>query len=118
EQRLWSTAYPFNVDSGAEYIGTKGRMFLSKRGKFEVRGERNAPLEAKLDGVPKSEVRQHFQNWIDCIKNGATPNANMEIAHRTATAAHLANIAVRVGGTIHFDSAQERIVDDDAANSL
>jgi predicted dehydrogenase len=118
EQRLWSTSYPFNVDSGAEYIGTKGRMFLSKRGKFEVRGERNAPLEATLEGIPKSEVRQNFQNWIDCIKNGAAPNANMEIAHRTATAAHLANIAVRVGRTIRFDPAQERIVGDDAANSL
>ena len=41
EQRLWSTTYPFNVDSGAEYFGTKGRMFLSKRGKFEIHGERN-----------------------------------------------------------------------------
>lgn len=118
EQRLWSTSYPFNVDSGAEYIGTKGRMFLSKRGKFEVRGERNAPLEAKVDGVPKSEVRQNFQNWIDCIQSGGAPNANMEIAHRTATAAHLANIAVRVGRTIHFDPALEHIVDDEAANSL
>ena len=36
EMRLWSTSYPFNVDSGAEFYGTKGKMFLSKRGKFEV----------------------------------------------------------------------------------
>lgn len=118
EQRLWSTSYPFNVDSGAEYIGTKGRMFLSKRGKFEVRGERNTPLEVQLDAVPKSDVGQNFQNWIDCIKSGGVPHANMEVAHRTATAAHLANIAVRVGHTIRFDPAEERIVNDDVANSL
>ena len=49
EQRLWSTTYPYNVDSGAEYFGTKGRMFISKRGKFEIGGERNEPLDVKLD---------------------------------------------------------------------
>jgi predicted dehydrogenase len=118
EQRLWSTTYPFNVDSGAEYFGTKGRMFLSKRGKFEIRGERNVPLDVKLDSVPKADVRQNFQNWIDCIKAGSAPNANVEIAHRTATAAHLANIAVRLGRTIHFDPAQERIISDDEANTM
>jgi predicted dehydrogenase len=118
EQRLWSSTYPFNVDSGAEYIGTKGRMFLSKRGKFEVRGDRNLPLDVKLDSVPKADVRQNFQNWVDCIKSGGVPHANIELAHRTATAAHLANIAVRLGRTIHFDPTQERIVADDEANAL
>ena len=118
EQRLWSTTYPFNVDNGAEYFGTKGRMLLSKRGKFEIHGERNAPLDVKLDSVPKADVRQNFQNWIDCIKTGSVPNANVEIAHRTATAAHLANIAVRLGRTIHFDPTQERVTGDEEANAM
>jgi predicted dehydrogenase len=118
EQRLWSTSYPFNVDSGAEYIGTKGRMFLSKRGKFEVRGERNSPLDAKLDSVPKASAQQNLQNWVDCIKSEGKPHANIDIAHRTATAAHLANIAIRTGRTIHFDPAREQIAGDDEANAL
>lgn len=118
EQRLWSTTYPYNVDSGAEYIGTKGKMFLSKRGKFEVRGERNHPVDIKLDGVPKSVVAENQQNWIDCIKSGKLPNANAEIAHRTATAAHLGNIASRLGRTIHFDPTKEQIVGDAEANGL
>ena len=80
--------YPYNVDSGAEYFGTKGKMFISKRGKFEVRGERNEPLDVKLDWRPESEVSENQQNWIDCIKSGGVPNANMEIAVRTATAVH------------------------------
>jgi predicted dehydrogenase len=118
EQRLWSTTYPYNVDSGAEFIGTKGQMFISKRGKFEVRDERNRPLELKLDGAPKAEVRENFQNWIDCIRTGDVPNANVEIAHRTATAAHLANIAVRLNRTIRFDPAHERVMGDDEANTM
>ena len=40
EMRLWSTNYPHNTDSGAEFYGTKGQMYLSRRGKIEVRGDR------------------------------------------------------------------------------
>ena len=118
EQRLWSTTYPYNVDSGAEFFGTKGKMFISKRGKFEVRGERNEPMDVKLDGAPKSEVSENQQNWLDCIKSGGVPNANVEIAARTAIAAHLANIATRLRRTIRFDPASEKIVGDDEANAL
>jgi predicted dehydrogenase len=118
EQRLWSTTYPYNVDSGAEFFGSKGKMFISKRGKFEVRGERNAPLDLKLDGEPKAEVVENQRNWLDCIKSGGVPNANVDIAVRTAIAAHLANIATRLQRTLKFDAATETIVGDEEANSL
>ena len=35
EQRLWSTNYPHNTDSGVEFYGTKGQMYLSRRGKIQ-----------------------------------------------------------------------------------
>ncbi len=118
EQRLWSTTYPYNVDSGAEYFGTKGKMFISKRGKFEVRGERNQPMNVKLDGIPESKVSENHQNWLDCIKSGDVPNANVDIAVRTAMACHLGNIATRLQRTLHFDPASEKIVGDLEANAL
>lgn len=118
EMRLWSTTYPYNVDSGAEYFGTKGRMFVSKRGKFEVRGERNEPMDVKLDSPPKSDVAQNQQNWLDCIRSGGVPNANIDIAARTAIACHLANIATRLQRTLRFDPASEKVVGDDEANQL
>jgi predicted dehydrogenase len=118
EQRLWSTTYPYNVDSGAEFFGTKGKMFISKRGKFEVRGERNAPMDVQLDNPPKSEVSENQQNWLECIKSGGVPNANVDIAVRTAIAAHLANIATRLQRTLQFDPESERILGDEEANAL
>lgn len=42
----------------------------------------------------------------------------MEIAHRTASAAHLGNIAIRVGRTLTFDPQRETIVGDDEAADL
>ena len=119
EQRLWSTTYPFNVDSGVEFFGDKGRMFISKRGKFEVRGERNAPMDIKLEGRIDAQVADNHANWIDCIRNESTPNADIEIAHRTAAAAHLGNISVRLGRSLQFDPATEQIIaDQDAAQLL
>jgi predicted dehydrogenase len=118
EQRLWSTSYPNGVDSGVEFYGTKGKMFVSKRGKFELRGERNAAINGKLSREIDVRVEDNHQNWLDAIRGGAAPHANVEIAHRTASAAHLGNIAIRVGRTITFDPERETIVGDDDAAAL
>jgi predicted dehydrogenase len=57
EQRLWTTNYPHHCDSGAEFYGTKGQMFLSRRGKFEVLGDRNATSTLRCLAVPKTTLR-------------------------------------------------------------
>jgi hypothetical protein len=116
--RLWSTTYPFNVDSGAEFYGTKGKMFLSKRGKFEVHGPRNAASEVKLESKIATSVADHQRNWLDCIKSGREPNANIEAAVRSATVVHLGNIATRLGRTIRFDAASQSVIGDEEANLL
>jgi predicted dehydrogenase len=118
EMRLWSTTYPFNVDSGAEFYGTNGKMLLSKRGKFEVRGPQNSPVDIKLDGSPRPSVEGNLQNWLDCAKSGKEPNANLEAAVRSATAVHLGNIATLLQRTIHFDPTNQTVVGDEEANAL
>ncbi len=114
EQRLWSTTYPYNVDAGAEFVGTTGQMFLSKRGKMLLRGERNKVLDKQLAQSPKAEVVTNFANWIDAIRGGSKLNAPVEVGHRTATALHLANISTRLQKTISFDPQNEQIIDADA----
>ncbi|MEO2047892.1 MAG: Gfo/Idh/MocA family oxidoreductase [Pirellulales bacterium] len=117
EQRLWSTNYPYNCDSGAEYFGTKGRMFLSRRGKLEVWLERNerhkvdVPLEAQ-------NTETHVEDFIDAIRNDRRANAHAEIAHRTASVCHLGNIATKLRRTLQFDPDQEQFIDDDEANGM
>jgi predicted dehydrogenase len=118
EQRLWSTTYPYGVDGGTEYFGKKGKMFVSKRGKFDLLGERNRRLDVKLNGVPKCDISENLRNWLDCIASGGVPHANAEVACRTATAVHLGNIATRLQRTIHFDPVTEQIVGDDEAQAL
>ncbi len=116
EQRLWSTSYPSNVDSGAEFFGTKGKMFLSKRGKLEILDERNRPIEAKPQNPPK--LLGHQEDFLDAIKTGRRPNAEIQIGHLSATLSHLGNLATRLGRSLRFDPQKEEILGDEEANAL
>ena len=116
EMRLWSTNYPYNCDSGAEYLGTKGKMFVSKRGKLEILDGRNQKIEAQPKEPPK--LLAHREDFFDAIRTGRRPNADIEEAHRSVAVVHLANVAVRLGRSLEFDPQKEQVVGDEEANKL
>ena len=117
EQRLWSTNYPHNTDSGVEVYGTKGQMYLSRRGKIQVLGERNAKID--VDIAPEAQnAPKHVANFLDCVRTGKTPNADIDIGHLTSSLCHLGNIAVRLGRSFDFDPATESVPMDQEVNEL
>lgn len=117
EQRLWSTNYPHNCDSGAEFYGTKGQMFLSRRGKIEIRADRNATIDVAIKPEPQNDVL-HVHNLCDAIRENAKLNADALTGHLSTSLCHLGNIATRVGRSLVFDAASERIVGDAEADAL
>ena len=118
EMRLWATNYPEGVDSGIEFLGTKGKMFFSRRGKFRLLGERNKKLDVAPSVPPKMDVGNNLRAWLSAIRGDAPPTADAETAHMAASLCHLANIGVRVGRSIKFDGQNEQIVGDNEANGL
>ncbi|MBQ15954.1 MAG: dehydrogenase [Planctomycetaceae bacterium] len=117
EQRLWSTNYPHNVDSGVEFYGTAGQMFLSRRGKIAVYGPRNKRIDVKV--VPEEQnAEKHVANFLHCVRTGTTPNAEIEIGHLTTSLCHLGNMANRLGRSFRFDPRTERVIDDKDADAL
>jgi hypothetical protein len=46
------------------------------------------------------------------------PVADVEIAHRSSTLCHLANIARELGRRLHWDPDKEKFIGDDQANAL
>jgi len=117
EQRLWSTSFPYNVDSGAEFYGTEGQMFLSRRGKIEVRSARNAKVEVEIKPEAQNDVA-HVRNFCDAIRGGGKLNADALTGHLTSSLCHLGNIATRLQRALVFNPATEQIVGDDEANAL
>jgi predicted dehydrogenase len=114
EMRLWSTNYPEGVDSGVEFLGTKGRMFASKRGKFAVFAGRNERLERELDHPLPGSVQAQQRNLLDAIKGQAELFADARIGHQSAAIPHLANAAVRLGRSFEIDPQTEQTPDTDA----
>ena len=94
-----------------------GGIFIGERGKIEINRGRFAcnprNLLAPFNG---SETESHVGNWLDCIQTREEPNAPVEVGHLVTSVAHLINICRITGRTINWDSTQEQIIGDDAAN--
>ncbi|MCY2985455.1 MAG: Gfo/Idh/MocA family oxidoreductase [Planctomycetota bacterium] len=118
EMRLWSRYNPNGMDNGNEFLGTKGRMLLTKRGKVEVFNEKGEPLKVELPEIKTAGIRLHQLNFIDAIRSGAELNANALTGHLSSSLPHLANLACRVGRSFRFDPIREEIIGDDEANRL
>ncbi len=118
EMRLWSTNYPENVDNGVEFLGTDGRMFLSKRGKFQLFAGRNQKMDKKVAGSLGGSVADQQRNLLDAIRGQAELRADAETAHLSASLPHLANIATRLNRSFEFDPNTEQCPHDEQANAL
>jgi len=57
----------------------------------------SGPRGADFYDKPDGELI-HLTNWIDCIRTRKQPTAPIEAGVSAASAAHLANIAMREGG--------------------
>lgn len=132
---------------GLNFFGTNGQLGLSRSG-FTVTPDTVTPAENMVPGVgghpvggpekrATSGVKQlrteaindtsgnsdeqyfgHVRNFLDSIRSRATPIADLTSGHRTSTACHLANMALRLGRQLRWDAEQETIVGDAEAQAM
>jgi predicted dehydrogenase len=115
EQRIWSPYVQEGHENGNAFYGTNGMLILGKNGGWQLFGPKNELKEKMSGGV---ENTPHHRDFLDGIKNGNRPKADIEIGHLSATLCHLGNIATRVRRTLTFDPQSERIVEDREAAAL
>lgn len=118
EMRLWSHYHPANIDNGNEFLGTKGRMLLTKRGKLEVFNEKGERIDVPLPENRSTGISAHQQNFLNAIRTGSPVNADAMTGHLSASLPHLANIACRLGRGFQFDPVAETVPNDSGANAL
>lgn len=100
---------------GTTFIGTEGQIFVT-RGKLNDKATGPEPSPEKQVKLYRS--KDHYANWLECIKTRKLPVADVEIGHRSATVCHLGNIAGRLGRNIRWDPAKEQIVGDAEAAKM
>jgi hypothetical protein len=105
------------IAGGTTFIGEKGRIHVDRGTVTCLPGDIfQEPLGS--DAIRLYASRGHKQNFIDCIKSGELPCADVEIGHRSATACHLANIACRTGEKFQWDAVKEQIVGSEKAAAI
>ena len=115
EQRIWSPFVQEGYENGNAFYGTKGMMILGKGKGWQLYGPKNKLVE-EMSGTLQLEL--HHRNFLDCIRNGVASNASAPIGHLSASLAHFANIATRLGSTLKFDPTKEQFVGNHEANQL
>lgn len=108
--------YP-EIRGGTKWIGEHGWIWVD-RGAFEAHPahlvhEVIGPNEIKL-----YKSRDHYQDFLDCVKTRSLTITPCEVAHRSASVGHLGVIAIELGRKIRWDPATETIIDDPEAERL
>ncbi|HEY5042275.1 MAG TPA: Gfo/Idh/MocA family oxidoreductase, partial [Verrucomicrobiae bacterium] len=136
---LWNTAskyrielkYPRNINmviaggyndirGGCKWIGTEGWVWVD-RGGFDASNPawkqgRNLPEE--LRKIKLYESRNHYQNFLDCVKSRQPTIAPAQTAHHSAIPGHLGLISMLTGRKIRWDVQTEMILDDADASKM
>ena len=60
----------------------------------------------------------HYQDWLDAIKNRTNPLCDVVTGHRSASICNIANIAYQLGRSLEWDPIEEHFMGDAAANAL
>jgi predicted dehydrogenase len=121
-----SDAFP----NGLKFIGDDGWIFVS-RGSVPTtdpaipRG-RLRPLDASrpelLESAGVSEElprsTEHHLNWVEAVLAGRQALVPAPVSHRVNTACIVSWIAMKLGRPVRWDAANDRFIDDPAADAL
>lgn len=87
--------------------------FASSQNRVELKPERifadELEPEAFASANPVESLARLEKNWFDCIRSGATPYANIELAIRAHTCLCLAEMSERMSLTLLFDDKTRTI---------
>ncbi|MCI0540024.1 MAG: Gfo/Idh/MocA family oxidoreductase [Verrucomicrobiales bacterium] len=89
-----------------EILGTKAFMYLGRHGGgWQVFDENHKVIE---QAYGRQGDKWHIENFLQCVRSGARPNADVEHGHQSVVLCHLANIAWRLGNVkLAFDPKTE-----------
>jgi predicted dehydrogenase len=107
-------------------IGFMGTKWYGEDGWVHVnRGGSDASDKSLLrpEAIGRNDKRlyrsdDHFQNFLDCVRNRQKTIAPVETACRSISVGHLGEIAMLTGRRIRWDPEREEILDDAGAAAL
>ena len=94
------------------YEGDEGWVETGDSGELETY-PKSLMQERKFQGGYPPD--NHVRTFLDCVKTRKEPNSHAEVAHRSISACHVANICKRLDRPIRWDPLREEVIGDDEA---
>ncbi len=95
--------WPF-CSTRVEIYGNEGMMYFGRQGGGWQAFDRDGKVARTQYG--RQGDQPHLRNFIDCIRNRNTPNADVAEGHASTMFCHLANISCRLGNRqLDYDPA-------------
>ena len=87
--------------------------FSSSQNRVELKPERpfveEMEMEEFSDPGPVASVPRHRKNWLDCIRNGGTPNGNIDVALKAHVVLCLGEMSERLSLTLLYDEKNRKV---------
>lgn len=96
-----------------EFIGTEGRIEVSRDLLKTYPDEKLAGMELKNKNENVYFSDNHYQDWPDAMKNRNRPVSDVETGHRTVSLANIANIAYQPEQPLQWDPQEEVFIGDE-----
>jgi predicted dehydrogenase len=96
----------------------KGEQPVHKDVTYELEEYPEDKTEPQLEKHVAPAIRHHMIDFLAAIDNRTKPVADIEQGHISSASCILANVAMQLGRTLHWDSQQGRVTGDDEANKL
>jgi hypothetical protein len=93
---------------GIEFCGTQGHLRID-RTKYEFFGPEKDTVPVVVP-CKTDLVEEHVQNFLDCVRSRKLPNGDVQKGHRSAQAAHLANLSYTQRRRLNFDPEREIVL--------
>jgi len=91
---------------GTSFHGTEGTLFADVSAWKVIAANGDAGPSGKGTGEEEL-LRRHVNNFLECVKSRALPNADVEIGRLSTTLCHLGNIAHHLKRDLRFDPKTE-----------
>ena len=104
--------------NAVQFIGTKGKIEVSRDflRTFPDKSLAKGELKPSDNRVYFSD--DHYQDWVNAMKNRKMPVSDVETGHRTASLCNIVNIAYELQRPLQWDPAAEQFISDDYANMM
>ncbi|MDF7799728.1 Gfo/Idh/MocA family oxidoreductase [Pontiellaceae bacterium B1224] len=103
--------------AGVRFVGEEGELLVT-RGKIEASNPAILKDPIPSNGIHLYQSRDHYQNFVDCVRSRKETICPAEVGHRSISAGLLGEMAIYTGRTLKWNPDTETFIGDPVASGL